>query len=74
MIRLALLAAAFAGVAFVVSSAPPLPDVLVIEHTYDGVVQTVGHVTNWQYTGGHMLLEYVPDGDGIFRNGFEVVP
>ena len=47
------------------------PDVLVVEHAYDGTVERAGKLTNWQYDGRHMLVEFSPDGDGIYRNGFE---
>lgn len=57
---------------FAVAAAFPPPDVLIIEHAYDGPRESAGHVVRWQYTGGHMLLEWADTGtDGIFRNGFE---
>lgn len=48
-------------------------DVLVIEHTPLGVVERSGRVVAWRAVGGSMLLEFVDDGDAIFRNGFEEV-
>lgn len=48
-----------------------VPDVLTIEHTYDGVVERAGHLDDLGYTGGHLLVVFHDEGDGIFRNGFE---
>lgn len=46
-------------------------DVLVIEHTYDGTIERAGTLNGWQYSGGHMVVEFSDGGEGIFRNSFE---
>lgn len=62
------------------SEAPPTapaaqPELLLIEHTYDGTVERAGALIRWQYTGGRMLVEWSDTTtDGIFRSGFEVSP
>lgn len=61
-------------VASIAAADSTLPDVLVVEHAYDGTIERAGKLTNWQYNGGHMLVEFSPDGDGIYRNGFEGAP
>lgn len=48
------------------------PDVLIVQHSYDGPVEQAGTLVRWHYTGGHMLVEWVDTtADGIFRSGFE---
>lgn len=48
------------------------PDVLLIQHGYDGQVEQAGTLVRWQYTGGHMLVEWIDTTtDGIYRNGFD---
>jgi hypothetical protein len=49
-------------------------DVLIVQHTYDGVVERVGTWTRWNYDAGTLFVEFQDDGDGIFRNGFEAPP
>ena len=65
-------AMALIGLALALAPASTVPpDVLVIEHTYDGTTERAGYLVSWQYTAGHMLVEFADGGDGIFRNGFE---
>lgn len=48
------------------------PDLLLIQHTYDGQTEQAGTLVAWRYTGGHMLVEWVDTTtDGVFRNGFD---
>lgn len=49
----------------------PRPAVLVVTHAYDGPEEATGRVAAWRYVGDAMQLDLVPDGDGIFRNGFQ---
>lgn len=47
-------------------------DVLIVEHTYDGPVERVGKLINFQYTATYLYVEFYDDqSDGIFRNGFD---
>lgn len=56
-------------------AAADLPDVLVVERTYDGPVESAGHLARMQYTGGHLFVEWVnTTADGIFHDGFEGAP
>lgn len=51
------------------------PDVLIVQHTYDGAIEQAGTLVRWQYTGDHMLVEWTDTTtDGIYRNGFEGTP
>lgn len=66
------LAAAFA----IAAGAPAAPrgsraDVLVIERAYTGPIERTGTLDAWTYTGAAMLVDFVPDGDPLFRNGFD---
>lgn len=48
------------------------PDVLLVQHAYDGPIEQAGVLVRYQYTGGHMLVEWADTTtDGIFRSGFE---
>lgn len=56
-------------------AAGDLPDVLIVERTYDGPRESAGHLARLQYTGGHLFVEWVDTtADGIFRDGFEDAP
>lgn len=49
-------------------------DVLIVQRTYDGPIETAGVVNRWQYTNGTMYLEWTDTTtDGVFRNGFDGV-
>ena len=51
------------------------PDALVIFHGYDGQTTIAGDLIQMQYTQGHLYAEITDlTADGIFRNGFEVMP
>lgn len=56
-------------------AAADLPDVLIVERTYDGPRESAGHLARMQYTGGHLFVEWVDTtADGIFHDGFEAAP
>jgi hypothetical protein len=73
----------FAAVAQVLAGAPPAPvpprpDVMLVQHAYDGPIETAGRVGDWRYvplgTEGEtaMRLDWVDTTtDGIYRGGFE---
>lgn len=48
------------------------PDVLLIQHAYDGPIEQAGTVTVFRYLGATMLVEWVDTTtDPIFRNSFD---
>jgi len=68
---LLLAAALFAAFAADAPAQAARIDVLVVEHAYTGPIERTGTLSAWRYDGSAMLLEYAPDGDGIYRNGFD---
>ena len=51
------------------------PDSLILHRTYNGTVEIAGDLIRMQYTAGHLYAEIADlAADGIFRNGFEVMP
>lgn len=62
------------------AEAPPAapaaqPELLLVEHAYDGSVERVGALVRLQYTSSRMLIEWVDTTtDGVFRSGFEGSP
>jgi hypothetical protein len=71
--------AAAAAVVTIVAAAPEAPQaqpsVLIVQHAYDGPVESAGALVRWQYSGGSMLVEWIDTTtDGVFRAGFEVIP
>lgn len=74
---IALFVALLLAAAIAVASAPPAPqaptaDVLVVERAYTGPIERSGRLAAWEYSGGAMLVDFAPDGDGVFRNGFDL--
>lgn len=57
-------------------AAPTGVDLLLIEHTDDGVVERSGHVHAWRYvadssTHAVLCVDHTPDGDLVMRDGFD---
>ena len=75
--------ALFAPVFAQLARAPQAPsstvgmDVLLIEHTVDGVVESTGTLHRWVYAadngGAHAVLciDFTADGDLVMRDGFD---
>lgn len=50
------------------------PDLVIVEHTYDGYVERHGRLVYIQYAFPTSYVEWTDIyTDGVFRNGFEVV-
>lgn len=76
IVGLALFVIAIGAIALIAKAAPveiaAQPEVLIVQHGYDGTTEQAGTLIRWQYTGGRMLVEWSDTTtDGVFRNGFE---